>query len=1406
MNLFGYEIRRKEDKEEQPKSFAAPLNDDGAVNVESTAVGGAYGYFLDIEGSAKTESELVTRYRSMALQPEVQQAVDEIVNEAINIDYNEQAIEIVLEDTELPDKVKETITEEFENILRLLDFSNQGYEIFQRYFVDGRINYHVIIDEKNLKKGIQELRYLDPRKIRLIRENDSSQVDKNTGVPIRKIKKEYYMYSESGFGSAVSKPGGDMQTHTGYKIAKDSIARVTSGLMNETQSLVLSHLHRAIKPLNQLRILEDATVIYTLTRAPERRIFYVDVGNLPKAKAEQYLADMMARHKNKLSYNSSTGEVGDQRKFMCYDLSTKIPLLDGRTLELRELIEEHNAGKENWVYSCDPKTGKFYPGPVSWAGITKTEADVVKVTFDNGKHVVCTPDHKFPVWGKGFIEAQHLTPDDSIIPGYRRKAKVTENTTTEYEQIYKNETGKWEFTHREVTRWKDEVGLREEFIHNDGNASMKKGVVHHKNFKPYDNNPSNLVMMNHKDHMEYHREINSILYNAEIYDIVEECAIAQYSIEEALSYINEHASIIESWRMENTGRHISGREPDVLSFTYKDLKRISSFMGYKDWRAYRREFETFDREDNGRKVRNPDAVKKGSSEHYQRISNAHKGKVYSSKTWKVASPDGQTFIIENLSDYCRENGLHRSNIKRDYGSKGYKAEILKNHRITSVEKLDDKRTVGSISVDNNETYHSHHTYLLDAGVYTKNTMTEDFWFPRREGCFDLSTKVDLLDGRSVELGQLIVEHKSGKTNWTYSVSPEGKIVPGKISWAGVTRNDAQVLDVHLDNGEVITATPDHKFILRTGEIIQAQNMQTGTSLMPFYTRTKANGRTVVQKDYQQILHNDESQWEYTHQMVSNYFNGKPEKNEVIHHIDNNRFNNNPDNLQIMDKVEHLVLHSTMAKYGWRDEVYEQHCENLSKAGKEFFQTEAGMERRKEISDFNKKSKEVWEGLKKGRDSIKAERAKDREILSKEDYLAKWSPGLNHDMSIKGMEAAKSAIEHDRNTLSPAEWKAKYSNRNSSTRTYERKITSLTLQDLSDIIRELLAKNINAKNVDIVKAVQLNYGEDITHSTINKFVRDSGYETLSHFIYRYCGIEYVSNRRSGQVKKEKRSGNHCVTKIVWRDDVMDVGTLTIDEHHEHHDYHNFALSAGIFVMNSRATEIEQLPGASGSLMDNENLSYFQRKLYKSLGVPVSRLEPENMYSFGRVSEMTRDELRFSKFVRRLRVRFSILFDVVLEKQLVLKGILTPEEWKDIRDLIRYDFMKDNYFEELKQMEILREKISTLRDIEENVGRYFSREWVQKNVLFMNEDDIKEMQKVIDKERKAGVYKDPDEIDDIDDSGDDFEDEPPTPPLPSADDQGEQPPVDDGDGQEAEESLLINNTNKFQKYKQSRRKQK
>ena len=343
MKLFGFEIKREEDKQEnQPFSFVEPQNDDGALTV-GTALGGSYGMMLDMEGAAKTESELVSKYRGMLMQPEVAQAVDEIVNEAISVDSHEKVVEIVLDDTELPDKVKERMVDEFESILKLLDFSNSAYDIFQKFYVDGRLNYHVVIDNDNLSEGIIELRYIDPRKIRLIKELNEREKDPHSGAPLKKIKKEYYMYSENGFGSTTTgaySSTSSQQTVTGFRISKDSIARVTSGLMNENNSMVLSYLHPAIKPLNQLRMLEDATVIYALTRAPERRIFYIDVGNLPKAKAEQYLHDMMTRHKNKLQYNSTTGEITDARKFMTMtedfwfprrggDRSTEVDILAG---------------------------------------------------------------------------------------------------------------------------------------------------------------------------------------------------------------------------------------------------------------------------------------------------------------------------------------------------------------------------------------------------------------------------------------------------------------------------------------------------------------------------------------------------------------------------------------------------------------------------------------------------------------------------------------------------------------------------------------------------------------------------------------------------------------------------------------------------------------------------------------------------------------------------------------------------------------------------------------------------------------------------------------------------------------------------------------------------------------------
>ena len=327
VKLFGFEIRRQNEGQLSAQSFAPPASDDGGVNVTT---GGFYGSYVDLEGSAKSESELITRYRDMALQPEIETAVDEIVNEAISIDPDSgRVVDINLDFTNVTDQLKQSITREFNYCLNLLNFNNKSYEVFRQWYIDGRLYYHAIIDQKNPRRGIVELRYVDPRNLRKVREiktvkggNGSSDLGQVNSVPEQKVK-EYFLYSNKGQTKS------DFGPQYTLKIAKDSIVYCTSGLTDKSNQMVLSYLHKAIKPLNQLRILEDAVVIYRISRAPERRIFYVDIGNLPKMKAEQYMRDMMVKHKNKLVYDASTGEIRDDRRFMTMLEDYWIPRREG---------------------------------------------------------------------------------------------------------------------------------------------------------------------------------------------------------------------------------------------------------------------------------------------------------------------------------------------------------------------------------------------------------------------------------------------------------------------------------------------------------------------------------------------------------------------------------------------------------------------------------------------------------------------------------------------------------------------------------------------------------------------------------------------------------------------------------------------------------------------------------------------------------------------------------------------------------------------------------------------------------------------------------------------------------------------------------------------------------------------
>ena len=304
--LFGFSITRVKQPQDPKQSFTTPQAEDGTQTV---AAGGYFGQYLDMEGTAKNEQELIRRYREIALHPECDMAIEDIVNEAIVANELKDAVKLDLDNVEYGKEIKSKIDNEFKEILRLMNFNTRGHDLFRRWYVDGRIFYHKIIDRDSPVKGITELRYIDPRKIKKIREIRKKRPDGATpyGLTVVDEFEEYFIYNEKGVSNTTS---------GGIKIAPDAIAFCPSGIVDQNKNLVLSYLHKAIKPVNQLRMIEDASVIYRIARAPERRIFKIDVGNLPKVKAEQYLRDVMARYRNKLVYDASTGEIRDDRNYM----------------------------------------------------------------------------------------------------------------------------------------------------------------------------------------------------------------------------------------------------------------------------------------------------------------------------------------------------------------------------------------------------------------------------------------------------------------------------------------------------------------------------------------------------------------------------------------------------------------------------------------------------------------------------------------------------------------------------------------------------------------------------------------------------------------------------------------------------------------------------------------------------------------------------------------------------------------------------------------------------------------------------------------------------------------------------------------------------------------------------------
>ena len=355
--LFGFSITRLKQQSDPKQSFTTAPADDGTQTI---AAGGYFGQYLDMEGNSKTEADLIRRYREISLHPECDLAVEDIVNEAIVANENKEAVRVNVNNLPYGKDVRRKIEDEFKEVLRLMQFNTKGHDIFRRWYVDGRIFYQKVIDRKSTTKGITELKYLDPRKIKRIREVRKKRPEGVTGPNMLTVVDEfveYYLFNEKGVVNSTS---------GGIKIAPDTIAYCPSGLIDQNKNMVLSYMQKAIKPVNQLRMIEDATVIYRIARAPERRIFKIDVGNLPKVKAEQYLRDVMARYRNKLVYDASTGEIRDDRNYMSMLEDFWLPSREGgRGTDISTLPGGQNLGEINDIEYFRSKLYRSLNVPVS---------------------------------------------------------------------------------------------------------------------------------------------------------------------------------------------------------------------------------------------------------------------------------------------------------------------------------------------------------------------------------------------------------------------------------------------------------------------------------------------------------------------------------------------------------------------------------------------------------------------------------------------------------------------------------------------------------------------------------------------------------------------------------------------------------------------------------------------------------------------------------------------------------------------------------------------------------------------------------------------------------------------------------------------------------------------------------
>ena len=1019
-----------------------------------------------------------------------------------------------------------------------------------------------------------------------------------------------------------------------------------------------SILENIFKVYKQKELLEDAVLIYRVQRAPERRMFKIDVGNMPSHLAMAFVE----RVKNEIHQRRIPSVYGGQSIVdatynpLCLDLETKIPLLDGRTLSLRDIIAEFEEGKENWAYSCDPVTGKVVPGVINWAGVTRKDAEVLELTFDNGKTLVCTPDHKIPVFGKGFIEAKDLTTADELI------------TYSQIEQaIWDQPSGAHVDIADLVGGFFNELSKHQEFTFLQEAITQRKDMIVHKDGRVSNNNPNNLMFVNSDDYHLYLQVSQGDFWTTE-YSLA-------YSIDEAIA---------KSW-------------PTLTAERRRTLFWCAKYGLSTE------------------ELHNDPSAK----DQYLDAARALKENI------TCATP----FVPATISGAVNKTKLTS---------------------ITPYSNID----TGTITIDGLHRWHDYHTFAIDAGIFVKNSMNEDYFFPVT--CLTLDTPIPLLDGRTLTLQEMIDEHAAGKQNWVYSVNQTTfEMEPGKIVWAGVTRKNATLVEVELDNGEKVRVTPDHRFIMRDGTEVEAQYLNTGDSLMPLYLSESKTSPKQKGKPYLRYVDNATGKIKWVHTTVMPKAHSG--KDTVIHHIDYDSRNNNPSNLVEMSNEDHIELHRNAGTYSLAKQWNCPKSREKLITGIRDYHNNRTEEDTALIKERNRKNaisghanmsedtRRVWS--KKLSDSLYARDLKLEYSPKMVEYVQSYA--IAYKDSIHSIDDLQLALESDTEFM--ALWHSVNENRLGKNKTIDVSITMFS----APRIRELFALTEYKSWQNFSKAIGIEV-ERYSFSELNKInyaVRVQEYEK-SPTTCKQCGQEFAYVRRNGkfcntscstrynnlngvlgaQVTKTKSAyHNHKVKTVTWLPTREDTGDITVEGNH------NFAVAAGVYIHNSegRGSSVEVLPGGQ-NLGEIDDLRYFNNRLARGLRVPSSYLptgpdDNTTPLSDGRVGTAMIQEFRFNQYCERLQNYMALKLDEEFKLFLRWRGFNIDTS------LFQLVFNPPQNFAAYRQSELDNARVGTFTSMESLP--YISKRFALERFLGLTEEEIKRNEKLWEEENKEEVTNEP-----------------------------------------------------------------